>query len=158
MKYTLYIALLCTLVACSTTKDISKTDMSTYKWLIGDWQKTSSEGIFRESWDQINDSTYEGLGTFQVGAEIVFSEDILFQKRKGKLEYVVTAGTQNGGDQVTFTCTKAKKNYLVFENPEHDYPSKITYLSMGRDSMVAQIFGEKNGRAATEIFPFDRVK
>ncbi len=132
--------------------------MNTYRWLIGDWQRINEEGIFRESWDQLNDSTYEGLGTFQVGAEIVFSEDIIFQKRKGKLEYVVTAGTQNGGDQVTFTCTKAKKNYLVFENPQHDYPSKITYLLMGRDSMVAQIFGEKNGRAATEIFPFDRVK
>jgi hypothetical protein len=158
MKSIPYVLLLLVLSGCSMNKDIATVNLSSYRWLIGDWQKTSEEGIFRESWDQLNDSTYEGLGTFQVGAEIVFSEDIIFQKRKGKLEYVVKAGTQNGGDQVTFTCTKAKKNFLVFENPEHDFPSKITYLQMGQDSMVAQIFGEKNGKAATEIFPFDRVK
>jgi hypothetical protein len=67
--------------------------------------------------------------------------------------YSVTAGKQNNGQAVLFTATKNTATELVFENPEHDFPKKITYTLVTPDSLYAEIsgVGKKQG------FPFKRA-
>ncbi len=158
MNYKIYISLVCLLCACSTSKDISKLEIKKLDWIIGNWQNNSAEGIFRESWSELNDSTFKGMGSFQSGNEMVFSEDILLQRSAGNLYYIVTAGEQNGSKPVTFKCTKGNPKHLIFENPDHDFPTKITYRKIRNDSIVAEIYGNNNGTPMVQLFPMKRVK
>lgn len=51
-----------------------------------------------------------------------------------------------------------KAEWLVFENPMHDFPQIISYTKITCDSLVAQISGEKNGQERKQAFPMKRVE
>ena len=54
--------------------------------------------------------------------------------------------------------TDGGDDFMVFENPEHDFPTKITYKKINADSIVAEISGNRNGKQASELFPMKRAK
>jgi hypothetical protein len=47
---------------------------------------------------------------------------------------------------------------LVFENPKHDYPKKITYTKINDDSLVAEISGILDGKPSSEKFSMKKNK
>jgi hypothetical protein len=47
---------------------------------------------------------------------------------------------------------------LVFENPKHDYPKKITYTQITEDSLEAEISGILEGKASSEKFSMKKIK
>lgn len=124
-------------------------------WLIGTWQNKSPEGLLVEKWQKQNDSTYTGKSYFLAGKDTAFAENIVLQQRSGKLYYIPTVKNQNGGKPVKFTQTGSG---LVFTNPAHDYPQKITYKQVKPDSLVAEISGMSKGKFKSEKFPMGRVK
>jgi hypothetical protein len=65
---------------------------------------------------------------------------------------------QNAGLPVAFTLTQASENRLVFENPAHDFPQKITYTRITGDSLLAEISGTINSEEKSQQFPMTRVK
>ena len=65
---------------------------------------------------------------------------------------------QNKELPVSFKLVNATDNQLVFENPNHDFPTKITYLIISEDSMVASISGLIDGKEKIEQFPMKRIK
>ena len=54
--------------------------------------------------------------------------------------------------------TSNENENLTFENPKHDYPNKIVYKKINNDSLVATIYGIKNGKVSKENFPMKRKK
>ena len=64
--------------------------------------------------------------------------------------------SQNNEAPVTFYCTKISENEIVFENPKHDFPSKIVYKLITKDSIVASIHGINKGKEVSEFFPMKR--
>jgi hypothetical protein len=46
---------------------------------------------------------------------------------------------------------------IVFEDPEHDFPQKITYRRSGADSLYARVEGDRNGRQQPIDYAFKRV-
>ncbi|WP_307293758.1 hypothetical protein [Flavobacterium sp. SORGH_AS_0622] len=41
---------------------------------------------------------------------------------------------------------------MVFENPKHDYPQKITYTKGPNNTLTAEISGKLNGKPSSEKF------
>ncbi len=122
-------------------------------WFIGEWGNKSKEGELTERWKKENDSVYFGESYFVVGEkDTVFAEHVKLEDKNGKLSFTVTVPGQNDELPVTFMMTSSTDNQIVFENPKHDYPSKIVYYKVGNDSLVAEIFGLKKGKAASEKF------
>lgn len=169
MKKTLLILVLVySAISCKdTTKDkIIETaetvekypNLKKAEWLIGNWGNTSQEGILTETWIKVNDSVYNGATYFTVKNDTVFSEDVKLKETNGKLTYVVTVPDQNDGKAVNFNMTSITVDNVVFENPKHDYPSKLTYTKIDADSIVAMISGVKNGIPAKETFAMGRLK
>lgn len=126
-------------------------------WLIGKWGFTMPEGTLSETWTQLNDSTYAGHTYFVIGKDTVFSENITLEQRGNELSYVTVMKDQNQGKPVAFKLTSSTKKTLVFENPSHDYPQKITYTKKG-NGLLAEISGTQNGKAASEVFPMKKLK
>lgn len=125
-------------------------------WLIGSWGNTTPEGILTERWNRENDSVYHGESYFVIGKDTVFSESIQLEESNGKLVYNVTVPGQNNGQATPFELTSSSDTQWVFENPKHDFPSKITYNKITNDSLVAEISGMQKGKPATETFAMKR--
>lgn len=127
-------------------------------WLIGRWENNSKEGNLSEIWIAENDSTFDGKSYFVIGKDTVFAESVkLFQKDK-ELTYEVSVKNQNDEKPVAFAMTSSSDTQLVFENPKHDFPNKITYNKFPNDSLVAEISGVKDGKAKSEQFAMKKVQ
>ncbi|MFD2938759.1 DUF6265 family protein [Flavobacterium notoginsengisoli] len=150
-----------TIVVLSSCKKEIKTETppKTYsnlakaEWFIGEWGNKSAEGELTERWKKENDSVYLGESYFVVGQnDTVFAEHVRLEEANGKLSYIVTVPGQNKELPVSFEMTSATDNQIVFENPEHDYPNKIIYNLVAKDSLIAEISGLKKGKPNTERF------
>lgn len=126
-------------------------------WLIGKWGFTAPEGSLTETWTLKNDSTYAGETCFVIGKDTVFSEKLTVEQRGTDIHYVTLMKDQNEGKPVAFKLTSANKKELVFENPAHDFPQKITYTKTGT-GVVAEISGNQKGKPASEKFPMEKLK
>jgi hypothetical protein len=128
------------------------------KWLIGNWKNQSGTTLDIETWKKLNDSTYQGRSYSLAGTDTVSSEHIEIEQRGGKLHYIPTVKNQNGGKAITFILTSSTNKQLIFENPEHDFPQKITYTQITKDSLVAEISGMRKGKFKAIQFPMKRDK
>lgn len=127
------------------------------EWLIGEWGNASPEGELTERWKKENDSVFKGESYFVTGRkDTVFAETVVLEENKGKLGYTVTVPNQNNQKAVRFEMTSITESQIVFENPKHDFPTKIIYNRVGNDSLKAEISGTKNGKPASEKFAMKR--
>lgn len=121
---------------------------------MGNWENISDEGNLTEKWVVKNDSTYYAETYFIKGKDTLFSEKVDLIQRGDKLFYIPTVTNQNDNNGIEFVLTSADSNEIIFENPTHDYPKKITYKLINNDSINAQISG--NGKS--EDFSFKRAQ
>lgn len=128
------------------------------KWFMHSWENLSKESNFREIWIKKNDSTYSAKSFVTVGKDTVFSEEVEVIERNDSLFYNVAVKEQNNNKPVSFYMTKADDNEVVFENPKHDFPTKIKYTKITNDSIVATISGIQNGKENSESFPMKKSK
>jgi hypothetical protein len=126
-------------------------------WLIGSWQNEVLDGTIYESWVFKNDSTLVGESSFVVGSDTLFSETISLEQNGNALYYIPTVQDQNDGQPVRFTLTSSTEDQLIFDNPEHDFPQKISYHLIRTDSLCVRISGEVEGHWKQEVFPFIRM-
>lgn len=163
-KITLFLAAIA-IVSCSDKKketetantEAVKNTLDQAKWLIGTWQDVSKEGTLTETWKPETDSSFTGKTIFLAGKDTAFTENIKLVSRKESLVYITAVSDQNDGKAIEFALTSANEKQLVFENPKHDYPTKITYNNYG-DSIVATISGKKLGVDMKEDFSMQKVK
>ena len=134
-------------------KEINKAN-----WLVGRWENNSKEGNLSEFWTKTNDSTFHGESYFVIEKDTVFGEKIELMQRGKDVIYEVSVADQNNEKPVPFKLTKSSDTEMIWENPTHDFPNKIVYQKVGKDSLVAQIFGTKDGKSKTEVFRMKKVQ
>lgn len=151
----------CTPSASEKTKNASSPNrfvlLEKAKWLSGTWKNSSPRGTSSETWNLVNDSTYRGASYFMAGTDTIASEDILLIQRGDALLYIPVVRNQNDGKPVEFTSTSISAEQLVFENPQHDFPQKITYTRISPDSLVAEISGTIDGQLRLRLFPMKKA-
>ncbi|MCW3123006.1 MAG: putative lipoprotein [Flavipsychrobacter sp.] len=127
-------------------------------WLVGKWQKAIDSGVITETWSKKDDSTYTGTGYFIKGGDTLFSENIVLEQKGTNMYYIPTVKGQNNDKPIPFTLTSMSDKVMVFENPAHDFPQKISYTRVGDDSLLAEVSGVDHGQVHTEPFAMARVK
>lgn len=127
-------------------------------WLIGKWENKTIEGESAEIWRKENDSTYTAISYFVAENDTISNEKIRLEQRAGQLYYIPLVSGQNKNQPVRFTLTTLSDKQMIFENPEHDFPQKITYTLVTPDSLYAEISGQKKGRVSKIPFPMVRAK
>ena len=74
-------------------------------------------------------------------------------KQKGEeLFYISTIKGQNNDKPITFKHNDNIEKQLVFENPKNDFPQKISYSKITKDSIFIQISGIQQGKSSSERF------
>jgi hypothetical protein len=155
MKNIFYIVSLL-LFCCFSCEQKSKTyaELEKANWFLGKWENKTPEGTFSEEWKVENDSVYYGKSHYVVKNDTIFTETIKLIQSKNNVFYIVTTiPPQNGVEPVSFKLTSSTTDYLVFENPEHDFPKKITYKLVNKDSLYAEISGDGKKQG----FPFKKA-
>ena len=137
-----FIPLLLLFFVCSFSTDLPgiSAQMNSFNWLQGSWQMQTRRGIITEKWAVANDSTLAGESkmTRADGTEIPL-EKIELAFRKGNYYYIPTVRNQNGQQAVEFKITSHSETGFVAENPQHDFPKRITYTLVNKDSIHAMI-------------------
>ena len=112
-------------------------------WIIDKWVSSDGESKSYERWEKINDSLFEGCSETIKSGETIFSEKLKIQKTGNDIFYI--ADVSHNPEPVKFKLTSLDDIEAVFENPEHDFPKKITYKNEN-GSLHAWIEGPaKNG-------------
>ena len=84
-----------------------------------------------------------------------WSEDALADWMEGELSDEIE-GTGVRAGWIKLTGGDGKK--FTFENPQHDFPQKITYEKIDDDTVRASIAGPKGGKEVGEAWEYKRVK
>ena len=153
---TTLILLLLAIVSCKNSEKDEKDKIKSANWLLGKWSTKTADGDLSEKWIQLNDSTFQGESFFIKGKDTLHSESIVLQQNGEELIYNATVKGQNENKAVAFNMTAGTEKQLVFENPKHDYPQKITYSLINKDSLVASISRVQLGKPSAEKFGMKR--
>ena len=142
------------LVCCKKSEKQNKINPA--NWLIGSWENNSDQGNLSENWKKQNDSTFIGQSYFIKGKDTLHHESIVLDQKGDDFFYTTTVKGQNNDQAIRFKMTSATAKQLVFENLKHDYPQKIVYNKITKDSLVAKISGIQQGKPSTESFPMKK--
>jgi len=124
-------------------------------WLLGNWFNSGQDGEATETWEKANDSTFKAKSFVIAGTDTVFYESVSLEQRNNEVSYVVRVKDQQE-EPVSFRLTSSTASPLVFENPQHNFPTKITYTKITEDSLYAEISGTVKGQERKEGFPFKK--
>jgi hypothetical protein len=118
--------------------------------LAGKWQDMNRDNAFYEEWSQLDESSLSGTGYVMSSADTVFIERLEIKPIDNDLYYIVGLSSNQRDETVKFKMTEATAQRIVFENPKHDFPKKITYELMPDSGMQVHLNGHEAGQY-TEI-------
>ena len=155
---TTLLLLLLAIVSCKEFDSNEKDKIKAARWLLGNWENNSADGNLSETWKKINDSTFQAQSYFIKEKDTLHFETITLQQKGEQLTYSAAVKGQNEDKPVSFKLTTGTEKQLVFENPKHDYPQKISYTQITPDSLVAQISVMQQGKPSLEQFSMKKTK
>ncbi len=135
-----------------------KKDIRKATWLIGTWENKKQRGSIYETWVKISDTELSGKSYILKNKDTIIFETVRLVKEQDNLFYIPTVNNQNNHLPVRFVLTTISDTVLIFENPQHDFPQRISYTRIGSDSLVAEISGVKNEQERKQAFPMKRMK
>lgn len=112
-------------------------------WLRGTWCGPMDGGEFCETWRDDGDALV-GDGALRVAGSARFSERLRIEARPDGVFYVATPEAEGA---TAFRMTRAGEGEVLFENPAHDFPTRIRYRREGDDGLVAEV--ENDARRST---------
>lgn len=133
--------------------------MDSFQWMAGSWKMETKRGMIMETWISSNDSTLAGESirvNLTGGTDLL--EKIQLVYRNHAYYYIPVAQGQNKNKPVSFKITKFTDTGFVAENPEHDFPKRITYQLENRDSLHAVIDGGPLQPEKKSDFYYSRIK
>ena len=159
MRKTFTILVLLLVVAACKNTDSNKNDkINASQWLLGKWQSKSTDGYLQETWKKVNDSTFQATSYYIKEEDTLHFETITLQQKGEELTYSAAVKGQNDDKPVAFKLTTATEKQLVFENPKHDYPQKISYTQTTPNNLVAKISGIQQAKPTSEQFSMKKIK
>ncbi len=155
-KAILSLLIILSLASCQKSKVVAKIVVA--DWLLGNWENKSPDGNLFESWKKVNDSLFIGESYFIKGKDTLHSEQIQMKQKGEALFYIATVKGQNNDKPVNFKYNDTIEKQFVFENLKHDFPQKISYTQITKDSIVIQTSGIQQGKPSSERFSMKRSK
>lgn len=146
------LAILATAPIGSTQSAVNLNQLS---WLAGCWERRTPTAVIHEQWMAPLGGLMLGMSRTVVRDAAREHEFLRIELREGVPTYVA----QPSGQAVTaFAATALSDTAVVFANPAHDFPQRISYQKRGADSLVARIEGDRGGQVRSMDFPMARVK
>lgn len=155
-----FLCLMLTVISCkeSDSDTTEKEKIKEASWLIGKWENQTVDGILSENWEKLNDSTLVGKCFFIKNKDTLHFETIQLQQVGEELSYNTTIIGQNANKPIVLPEMESTENALAFENNSNDYPQKINYNLISKDSLSTEISGVQIGKPTSEKHVLLKVK
>jgi hypothetical protein len=124
------------------------------EWMLGVWQMETPKVKVEETWRKLGDRTFEGdsVTRSKVDGKILARESIILAEMGGEIFYI--ARPSQNPYPVGFRLVRLQAGAAAFENPQHDFPQKITYSRNQDGSLDASVEGLQNGKTKRISFHF----
>jgi hypothetical protein len=126
--------------------------------LNGIWKMETARGPLYESWRKTKDNEIRGGSYKMNGKDTIRFEDVRLSKAKEGIYYSPVVKNENGNKPTAFRMISSNDHKFVFENKEHDFPQRIIYHLISKDSLHAWIEGTQNGKNKRTDYYFKRIK
>ena len=124
-------------------------------WVSGCWAAQNAEEGSIEYWSSPAGGMMLGASKTVKGGKTVAYEFIQIRVLdNGRLAYVAKP---SGQTEATFPLVSLTTNEFAFENPEHDFPQRISYRLVKPGELLARIEGTRNGKARAIDYPMKKV-
>jgi hypothetical protein len=134
MKTRISICMLCLLLACSENK-LSRVD-----FIIGTWKMKGKEQY--ENWELANNKELIGYSYRIKDSQKIITETLSIKILENEVIFEATVPDQNEGKTIPFTLNNKIKDYLSFENMNHDFPKKIQYKRINENEIEVTVLGD----------------
>ena len=104
---------------------MTSSDLEKLSWIIDRWVSTDGESTSYEHWEKVNETLFSGGSETMKNGDTVFAEKLKIELIEGSVYYV--ADVAHNPAPVKFKLTFLTDTEAIFENPEHDFPQKISY-------------------------------
>ena len=153
MKKILLISILGLYSAIGYSQKKTTSDLTDFRWLIGSWKQidTKPGQSDIETWQATSATAFTGKGITTQGKDTVFVEKLSLVVKGTAIYYV--ADVTGSAKPTWFKLISITPNSFVCENPEHDFPKKITYNLVG-----GQIKASISGNGKIVNYTFERIK
>lgn len=133
--------------------------LKSFRWLIGSWTMQTKDGIIAENWNGGNDSTLTGTSEFIKNDKTVIpSEELEFAYRNHRYYYIVKWLQRSSRQPVAFTITSFSDSGFTSENQQHDFPKRIFYQLIHKDTIHAWIDAGPGKPERRADFYYTRIK
>jgi hypothetical protein len=139
---------------------MNENKMQSFKWLEGSWvMKKKNGSSIMESWLPHNDSVMLGESmSYAVTGQSKVLENLQLAYKGGNYYYISKVNGQNNGEAISFKITSYSDKRFVAEKPDHDFPKRITYEWISKDSIHAFIDGGPSLPDKKSDFYYSRYK
>src|SRR4051794_26264292 len=103
-------------------------------WLTGCWEMSRGGRHVIEQWTPAEGDTLLGVSRTVADGNTIEYEFVVIRKGVNGLEYVAKP---SGQPEAAFAATRISATEAVFENPQHDFPTRITYARDGETLLAA---------------------
>lgn len=154
-----WLSILTALLFFSFTVKNELFNVKPFGWLEGSWSMKTKRGTITEIWKANHDSSMLGNSKIvSLTGEERGLENLELAFTNGNYYYISRVNGQNDGEAVKFKITSYTKKGFVAENPEHDFPKRITYNLINEDSIHAFIDGGPAMPEKKSGFNYSRLK
>jgi len=126
--------------------------------LEGMWLMKTKKGFIGEEWKKVDANYLQNRGFMIRGMDTITTEKVALRNKEDGIYYISTVEDQNNKQPVAFKLTSADNNIFIFENAEHDFPKRISYHQVTKDSLAAWIDGGAAQPGKRSSFGYRRIK
>ena len=125
-------------------------------WLAGRWRLEQGGRVIDEQWMAPAAGVMLGMARTVVKGKVVEHEFV--QIREGPGGDLFCIAQPSGQKEAAFQLKSLSDTEAVFENPQHDYPQKISYTLKADGSLLAALEGPgPDGQLKCVEHPYRRV-
>ena len=133
-----------------------KNEFKYLHYLEGNWVIETEDRNFYEQWELENDSLLISKSFYVKNGDTTNTETVRLEIIDDYIYYIPTV--EHNAGPIRFKLTSLTETMAIFENPAHDFPTKIIYEKINNDSLIARIEGLQKGKLKRIDYPFKREK
>lgn len=128
-------------------------------WIAGTWVCEIWGGTFEEFWTPPRGGSMMGVGRHLENGRTAFMEFLTIEQSTSGLTMWIIVGSPSKGERkgIPFVLAGTSERSAVFENKEHEFPSRISYSWISEGKMDCVLDGVKSGECCHEEFHFSRL-
>lgn len=156
MRFALLAALFfCGCAGNKTTPATPPLDASLDKlsFMLGSYSHEKSGVTTSETWIAPGGKVMLGLGSTVKNGQTIFFEYLRVESRDDGIYYIPQP---KGAPPTLFKASEILDGKVTFENPQHDFPSRISYERLDTKTIKARIEGTRKGQPAFEEWIYTR--